>query len=92
MEKKITKKEFKELCHNGVYTSRGKRINAFLYGYRDYRWTYMAWCDTKVFNKNELLNHFYNYLIKDIPLPWQISFKKAETDEQRFKIPIVLKG
>ena len=87
----MTKKDFKELALNNVYTSTGKRINAFFFGYKDHTWKFMAWCDTKDANKQELFDLMYKWCINEIELPWWVNYKIAETDEQRFKIPLSLR-
>ena len=89
----MTKKKFKELCYHTVYTSTGKRINAFFYDYQSYGgYKYMIWCTTKSLSKKELFDEFYDWVIKgDNPL-WYASCKVAETDEKRFKVPLSIKG
>lgn len=87
----MTKKEFKLLCNQAAYTKPGTRINAIFYGYSNGRYKYMAWTDVKNCTKKQLFDIMYDWCIKDKVLPWWVSFKKAETEEQMFKIPITIR-
>lgn len=46
--------------------------------------------DIKDGTKAELIEHAYNWIIKEINLPWYVRYKFAATDDKRFKVPLSL--
>jgi len=92
----MTKKQFKEMCYDNVYTGGGRRINAFHFDHkageidnRTYRgYKYRVSADTKDMTKKELFQAFYDWIYKEIELPWYVDYKFAETDEKRFKVSL----
>ena len=93
--KTITKKDFKEQCDFHVYTGwNGKRtrINAI---YIEHRSTlqgtgfkYAVASDVENCTKAELLNIAYDYVVNQKPVPYYVFSKYAETDTNRFKVPL----
>jgi len=48
-------------------------------------WKYGVALDIKDGTKAELIKHAYNWIVKEINLPWYVRYKYAETDAKRFK-------
>ena len=46
--------------------------------------------DIKDGTKAELINHAYNWIVKEINLPYYVRYKYAETDAKRFKVGLSL--
>jgi len=46
--------------------------------------------DIKDGTKAELIKLAYNWIVKEIELPWYVRYKLAETDVKRFKVPLSL--
>lgn len=97
----ISKTEFKKICLDQTYTGwngRRIRVNAFFFGYKQgttpegrYFGGYQFMVSTNVENykKDELLDIFYQWVTGQISHPnYYVKYKYAETDEQRFKIPL----
>jgi hypothetical protein len=85
----ISKKQFKEHCHDTVYIGR-TRINALFFGYKDRRWRYMVWSPVKLITKKELFDEFYNWVIHHKALSDCVKYKIARTENDMFQIPITL--
>lgn len=96
MEKKLTKKAFKEGCS--------------LHHYGKYKVIYYDWADnfkTAVDRKfwvgfkyavmesrgnpvktKEMYDMLYDWVVNGVNLPWYMNYRYAETDEKRFKVPV----
>lgn len=46
--------------------------------------------DIKNGTKSELINHAYNWIVKEINLPYYVRYRYAETDAKRFKVSLSL--
>jgi hypothetical protein len=94
----MTKKEFKENCRFELYTGGGRRINAIHYDWKSgtedeifyIGYKYRVYSDVKNCSKADLFKAFYNWVIMGKNLPSFIKYKYAETNQQRFKIPLSL--
>ena len=88
----ITKKDFKEQCNFQVFTGRGIRINAIYFDYksddfgRGYK--YAAASGTENYTKAELLNEFYDWVIKGVHMNYYVYSRFAQYDKQRFKLSL----
>ena len=91
---KMTKKEFKSRCFFNTYTATGKRINAIWFDWKaGFGYKFAIWTDVKNAKKDELFNDFYAWVTEKIQQPYYYEYYKfAETDEQRFKVPLSIKG
>lgn len=95
----MTKKLFKELCNFQVFTGVSKRVNAIYYDWKSepngetyiVGYKYMAYADVKNCSKADLFSAFHKWVTKEQPLPWYINYKYAETDLQRFKVPLSIR-
>jgi len=67
--KKITKKEFKELCSFHEYGNGYKKRNAIYFGYKtNYGFKYMVKTSVENAKKNELFNILYNWVVNEVSL------------------------
>jgi hypothetical protein len=93
----MTKKSFKEQCRFELYTG-SRRVNAIYFDWKQGDingkyyggYKYRVTADVKKCNKTELFNAFYDWVIKKHEPATYIHYKYAETDQQRFKIPLGL--
>jgi hypothetical protein len=51
----------------------------------------MVYTDVKNCTKAELFNILYELVFNDVDTPYYVQVKRAETDGQRFKVPISLR-
>lgn len=96
----MTKKEFKEKCRFDDYiTSGGRRSTiAIFYDWQSgdidgkYFGGYKYRVSARISDckKAELFNVFYDWVIKEHEPPYYVDYKYAETDQQRFKVPLSL--
>lgn len=101
----MTKIEFKYSCYSTVYTGGGKRINAIFFDWKSgdvpninrtfAGYKYMAYANVRDIKKKDLFNAFYdhvNEIIRFVSLVDTscVHFKTANTDEERFKVPLSL--
>ena len=100
----MTKKEFKARVNDQTYTGwNGHRTKKYAYFF-DWKsgvtvdnkyfggYKYMVVADYKDVKKPELFDYFYWWITGKIKgdLPYYIHYKFAETDEQRFKVPLTM--
>lgn len=92
-----TKKAFKEICDLAhVYGRSIDRFNTIYFEWkvtekgRGFRLAVAA--RASACTKAELFNHFYDYVTNNVELPYFVLTRRAETDEQRFKVPISFSG
>ena len=88
-----TKKEFKQLCDmNHVYGRGNNRINAIFFGWQSNEqgrgFEYAVATSVENCTKSELFNHFYEWVINGVDLPYYCYYKQALTDADRFKVGI----
>jgi len=89
-KKKLTKKEFKELCSFHEYGGGPNKRNAIYYGYKqDYGWKFMVKGIVSEVKKNELLDILYDWVMDDIEPPYWVQSNYAKNDNRRFKIAVV---
>ena len=100
----MTKKEFKEQCRCETYTGHRTKVNAIFYDWKQGDidgkyfggYKYRVQANIKNCNKKELFNILYDWVNKGIHPDVHIrsysliGYKYAESDEQRFKIPLSL--
>lgn len=90
----MNKKNFKELCSFNVYKGRGKRTNVIFFEWKENDlgrgFKYAVASELENITKAELFNHFYDWIINSINLPYFIRYKYAINDKDRFKTPIAL--
>jgi len=97
--KELTKKEFKEKCDFHVYSNGRKenKRNTIFYDWKHgeidgkFFVGFKFMISAKIVNcgKPELFDEFYNWVTgKTQQPPWYVEYKYAETDLQRFKIPL----
>jgi len=103
--KKLTKKEFKDLCSFHVYTGRGEKHNVIFYDWkvtdngRGFKYGIVA--NIKDMTKKDLFDEFYRCIILELHqsdnlfiAPWWMHknyrFKYAGTDNERFRVPLSL--
>lgn len=91
----MTKKEFKSMVDFHVYRGRGVKINAIFFDWKTDEKTghslgykFMVKTDVRNAGKAELFNEFYKWVMLNVPLPWYIDYKYADSDNKRFKVPI----
>ena len=93
----MTKKEFKTKCDfNHVYGRGANRINAIYVDWKSERngenyivgFKYGVASSVENCTKAELFDHLYNWIEKNIHLPYYIYSRFAQYDSQRFKVPI----
>lgn len=97
----MTKKKFREHCDlNHVYGRGAKRINAIYFDWQDFTYEEIeSGKKTRGFKfavassvengtKEELFNHFYDWVCNAVNLSYWIYSKVAKDDTQRFKTPI----
>jgi hypothetical protein len=93
----MTKKEFKEQCRFELYTG-SRRVNRIFFDWKSGDengkyfggYKYSVYADIKLCKKAELLKAFYDWIFNEKePAPY-IRYKYAETNQQRFKIPLCL--
>jgi len=97
----MTKKEFKEKCRFELYTNgrKSSRVNAIYYDWKSepqgetyiVGFKYMVYANVENCSKADLFKAFHNWVIKEEHLPWYINYKYAETDSQRFKVPLSIR-
>lgn len=89
----MTKKKFKEHCDlTHVYGRGASKINSIYFDWKDNEngkgFKYAVATSIENGTKAELFNDFYNWVCKEITLPYWIFSKYAKDDTQRFKVPI----
>jgi hypothetical protein len=96
----MTKKEFKEYCDFHKYTGAGREndITALFYDWKSneegHGFKYCVYARTQNASRTELLNVLYDFVtgkIEDIQ-EYYINIFVAQTDKQRFKVPISSSG
>ena len=91
----MTKKDFKEKCSFHEYGKGKEKRNAIYYDWsNDYEnnslgFKYMVKADVENSSKAELFNILYEWVIKMIMLPWWVTYRFAETEQNRFKVSIM---
>jgi hypothetical protein len=93
----MTKKEFKELTDYHVYTGTGYnriKTNVIFFGWkvtetgRGFKQAVAS--ESRNCTKAELFNYLYDWVINQVEPPYYVRYKYAETDDQRFKVPLSL--
>ena len=87
--KKITKKEFKELCSFHEYGKGYKKRNAIYHGYTTDGFKYMVKADVCNCKKAELFNVLYNWVVNEVIPDWWVEYRYAHTDDKRFKVSLM---
>ena len=91
----MTKKDFKEKCSFHEYGKGKEKRNAIYYDWsNDYEnnslgFKYMVKASVENSSKAELFNILYEWVIKMIMLPWWVTYRFAETEQNRFKVSIM---
>lgn len=94
----MTKKEFKERTSYHKYTGHpsDNNVNALFFGWQsNNEGTGFKYCvHARACNatKKELEKALFDAVTKDIDTPWYIQLVVAETDRQRFKVPLCGSG
>lgn len=101
----ISKKEFKTKCYFNEYGRGKNKVNAIWFDWltkarienpryeKDYfaGYKFMVSADVRDCKKDELFTVMYNWVLKQENVPWYVNYKYAETDNQRFKVPLSMK-
>jgi len=92
-----TKKEFKERCSFHLYTGVGynrTKTNVIFFDWQDTEngrgFKYGVAADRTNCSKADLFKHLFEWVTKEVSLPYYVRYKFAETDANRFKTPISL--
>jgi hypothetical protein len=97
---KLTKKEFKEMCSFHRYTGSGVVLNAIFFDWKSERtptgytvgFKYMVKGYTRECTKKQLFDLLYGWVTNGITtMPHYADYKFAETDDQRFKVPLSMR-
>jgi hypothetical protein len=91
----MTKKEFQLRCDYHKYTGAGKEndISAIFYDRTSDGNKYCVYARTSNAGKKALIDELYKVISGEIEdTVWYIQLVVAETDEQRFKVPIMGSG
>lgn len=84
----LTKKEFFEFCSVHVY-GRGKgKINAIFFDYTEKGYKWSMHCRIENGTLADLKKAFYEWVVKGSNPEWWFPYRVAQSDEQRFKVPI----
>jgi hypothetical protein len=93
----MTKKEFKEKCRFDLYSGVGynrTKTNAIFFDWQETEqgrgFKFGVAANRTNCSKADLFKHLYDWVEKEISLPYYVRYKLAETDAQRFKTPISL--
>lgn len=94
----MTKKEFKEMCSFHTYRGHRTKINAIFFDWKtdkatghSFGYKYMVSSNVENLSKAELFDYFYQWVTeKIVTLPWYINYRYADTDRNRFKVPLSL--
>ena len=92
----MTKKDFISKCDFHVYVG-GDKHNVIYYDNKDYDvdsegrgYKFGVALDIQHGTKADLIKHAYNWIVRNINLPYFVRYKFAATDNDRFKVPISL--
>ena len=92
----MTKKEFKEQCSFHEYGRGKKKRNAIYFGWKSdsvnkvYGYKYMVKCSVEDALKSELFDYLYQWVTeKIVALPFWITYKYAQTEQDRFKVSLM---
>jgi hypothetical protein len=91
----MTKKEFQLRCDYHKYTGAGKEndISAIFFDRTSDGNKYCVYARTSNAGKKALIDELYKFISGEISdTVWYIQLIVAETDEQRFKVPIMGSG
>ena len=93
----MTKKDFIKEVDLHVYGSRRENsIKALFFDWKqgeNFRgFKYCVYARAMNATKKELIDALYNAIVKDEDTPWYIQCIIAQTDEQRFRVPVVSSG
>lgn len=93
----MTKKDFREKCSFHHYgTRRDSSLKAIFFdwqqgeNFRGYK--YCVFARSTNATKAELENALYNLITKEENTEWYIQTIVAQTDEQRFRVPLMSSG
>ena len=96
----MNKTEFKKECYSNVYSGHHIRINAIFFDWKSFMpdkndttkfyigYKFMVKSNTKNCSKQDLFDIMYNWVNKGIQPPYYVSYKYANTDMERFKVPL----
>jgi len=93
----MTKKEFKELCSFYEYGRGKKKRNAIYFDWKtDFSnkinvvgFKFMVKARVENCKKAELFNVLYDWITKEVQVPWYVEYKYASTEQDRFKVPMI---
>jgi hypothetical protein len=90
----MTKKDFKERCDFHRYTGGRERHNVIFFDWkvtdegRGFKFAVAA--STENSTKKDLFDAFFEWVTKEIEPSYWVRYKYAETDANRFKVPLAL--
>ena len=90
-----SKTEFKKNCDlNHVYGRGENKTNTIFFDWKETEngkgFRYAVAATIENCTKAQLFDHFYDWVCKDIALPYYVRYKCAVTDSDRFKTPVSL--
>lgn len=93
----MTKKEFKSRCSFHEYGRGQQKRNAIYFDWKTGEtngkffagFKYMVKSSVQNCLRNELFDAMYNWVTKEVQPTWYIDYKYADTDEKRFKVPLM---
>ena len=89
----MTKKDFKEKCDVHEYGRGYKKRNAIYFDWQDTSngrgFKFMVKAPITNAKRVELYKILYDWVTKAIQPPYYVEYKYAETDQQRFKVPVM---
>lgn len=94
MEIKTTKKEFLEKIDFHVYGNhRDSMVKAIFYDHKENGYKYCIYARATNATKKQLIDELFGVLTGKIEdTSWWMQLVIAQTDEERFKVPIVASG
>jgi endonuclease I len=87
----MTKKEFNSLCSHHCYTGwNGHKLktNAIFFDHKSNGYKFMVKARIENHTKAELIKILYDWVFNDANPDWKTEYRFAETDENRFKVPL----
>jgi len=91
----MTQKEFKERCSFHQYGRGQSKKNAIFFDWKsDYEkgvvgFKFMVKTSIQNATRAELFKNLWNWVTQGIEPPWWVEYRYADTDEKRFKVPIM---
>lgn len=90
----MSKKEFKSRCSFHVYGQKRTKLNAIYFDWKcepsenAVGYKYMVKATTANCSKKELFDMFYDWVMKEVSLPYYVDYRYAMSEDQRFKVKI----